>query len=63
MTQPPNPTIEEMRSFALRHGLDTLTTEHLTRMAELAVYVGALGRDLPRPPRKEEAPASYCGPR
>jgi hypothetical protein len=30
-------------------------------MLELAVYVGALGRSLPRPPRKEDAPASSGG--
>lgn len=54
---PPNPSIEDMRAFSHRHGLGNLTSEQLARMAELAAYVGALGQSLPRPPRKEDAPA------
>ena len=61
MTEPPNPTVDEMRAFASRHGLNNLTAEQLTRMTELAVYVCALGRSLPRPQRNEDAPASSGG--
>lgn len=58
MTAAPKPTFDEMQAFAHRHGLMKLTPEHLARMAELASYVGDLGRELPRPSRKEDAPAS-----
>ncbi len=46
-----------MTAFAHRYGLDKLTPEHIARMAELAVYVGELGRSLQRPPAKENVPA------
>lgn len=51
------PTIEEIEAFARRYGLEKLSPEHLARMVELAVYVGDLGRELPRPLRKEAPPA------
>lgn len=57
------PSDTEIKAFADRHGLDKLAPEHLARMAELAVYVGDLGRTLPRPPRKEDAPAPIFDPR
>lgn len=57
MTTMPKPSLEEIQAFARRYGLDNLAPEHLARMTELAVYVGELGRTLPRPPRKENAPA------
>ncbi len=57
MTTGTMPSLAEIRAFALRYGLDALTPEHIARMAELAVYVGDLGRALPRPPRKQDAPA------
>ena len=67
MTIATKPTLEEMQAFARRHGLEALAPEHLARMTELAVYVGDLGRNLPRPAQKEDAPASTCiaprGPR
>lgn len=50
------PTIEDMRAFARRYDLERLTPAHLARMAELAVYVSDLGRTLPRPSRKDDAP-------
>ena len=56
------PTIEEIRAFALRDGLDKLSQEQLARMAELAVYVGELGRTMSRPPRKEDPPAAAYDP-
>jgi len=56
------PTNEEIAAFARRHGLGRLAPEHVARMAELAVYVGDLGRELPRPPRKEDAPAGVFSP-
>ena len=57
------PTLAEITAFALRHGLDKLTPEHLARMAELAVNVGDLGRTLPRPARKDDMPAPTFNPR
>ncbi len=57
MTTQPKPAIEEIAAFARRHGLDNLTPEHVARMAELAIYVGDLGRTLPRPPAKDDKPA------
>ncbi len=57
------PSIDEIRAFARRHGLERLGEDHLARMAELAHYVGDLGRTLPRPARKEDAPAPSYEPR
>lgn len=57
MTTPMPPSRDEMTAFARRYGLDKLTPEHIARMAELAVHVGALGRTLRRPPAKENFPA------
>ena len=54
----PKPTDAEIEAFAHRHGLGNLAPEHIARMAELAVYVGELGRTLARPSRKEDAPAA-----
>ena len=51
------PTLDEIQAFARRYGLAKLTAEHLARMTELAAYVGDLGRELPRPPRKDDGPA------
>ncbi len=51
------PSLAEIEAYAHRHGLDNLAPEHIARMAELAVYVGDLGRTLPRPSRKEDTPA------
>ena len=56
------PILDEMRAFARRHGLDRLSDDHLARMAELAHYVGDLGRTLPRPALKEDAPAPSYEP-
>jgi hypothetical protein len=58
MTSQLPPTREAITAFARRCGLEKLTPEHLARMAELAIYVGELGRTLPRPPEKENAPAA-----
>lgn len=55
MTTSDKPTIEDMQAFAHRYGLTKLSTKNLERMAELAVYVTELGRQLPRPPNKEDA--------
>lgn len=58
MTDPlPKPTLDEITAFARRHGLDRLPPEHLARMTELAFYVSELGRGLPRPAEKQDAPA------
>lgn len=57
MSTAPKPTPEEMRTYALRYGLDKLAPEHLARMAELAPYVSDLGSTLPRPACKADAPA------
>ena len=54
----PKPSLAEIEEFARLHGLVNLAAEHIARMAELAVYVGELGRTLPRPSRKEDAPAA-----
>jgi hypothetical protein len=56
MASSDKPSADEIRRFAKRHGLDMLSSEHLDRMAELAVYVADLGRTLPRPPEKAVAP-------
>lgn len=58
MTPPPKPTLEEIAAYARRHGLDKLSPAHIARMAELAVYVGELGRTLPRPAAKDDKPAT-----
>ena len=58
MSEPMKPTVAEIQAFARRHGLDKLAPEHLARLAELAVYVGDLGRTLPRPDQKADAPAA-----
>lgn len=59
MTDPvPKPTLEDITAFARRHGLERLPPEHLARMTELALYVSELGRGLPRPLLKEDAPAA-----
>lgn len=58
----PQPSLDEMRAFARRYGLEKLAPEHLARMAELAVYVGELGRTLSRPVRKDDAPAPIFEP-
>ncbi len=58
----PKPSLEEIDAFARRHGLVNLAPEHIARMAELAVYVGDLGRTLPRPMHKEDAPATSFVP-
>ncbi len=52
------PSHAEIEAFAHRHGLANLTPEHIARMAELAVYVGDLGRTLARPSCKEDVPAA-----
>lgn len=57
MTCPTPPSIQEITAFAHRYGLDNLNPAQLARMAELAVYVGELGRTLPRPPAKDNFPA------
>ena len=57
-TQSSAPTLEDVTAFARRHGLERLAPEHLARMTELAAYVADLGRALPRPLRKEDAPAA-----
>lgn len=54
MSTDEKPHLDEIRSFARRHGLEKLAPEHVARLAELAVYVGALGAGLPRPTRKED---------
>lgn len=58
MSETPTPTLAEIEAFARRHSLEKLSPGQLARMAELAVYVGDLGRMLPRPARKEDAPAT-----
>lgn len=62
MAEEHRPSVEEIAAFARRYGLEKLAPEHVARMAELAQYVGSLGRDLPRPPRKEDAPAPTFRP-
>jgi hypothetical protein len=59
--QPPKPTLDDITAFARRHGLERVAPEHLARMTELAAYVADLGRTLPRPTRKDDAPASTFG--
>lgn len=63
MANATKPSHDAIEAFALRHGLDKLSPEHLARMAELAVYVGDLGRTLPRPTRKDDLPAPTFSPR
>ncbi|MGJ5180304.1 hypothetical protein ACQR16_22275 [Bradyrhizobium oligotrophicum] len=57
MNDVPPTSIAEIEAFARRHGLTTLTPEHLARMAELADKVAATARALPRMPSKEDEPA------
>jgi hypothetical protein len=57
MSEAQKPSLGEIEAFARRFGLDKLSSEHLARMAELAVHVGDLGRTLPRPRQKEDSPA------
>lgn len=57
MTESLKPSLAEIEAFARRYGLERLAPEHIARMAELAIYVGELGRTLPRPARKEDGPA------
>ena len=59
---PQKPSRGEIEAFANRHGLHKLAPEHIARMMELAVYVGDLGRTLPRPAHKEDAPAATFMP-
>ena len=58
MTDSLKSSLAEIEQFARRYGLARLTKEHLERMQELAPIVAELGRDLPRPPQKSDAPAA-----
>ena len=49
--------LSDMESFASRHGLKQLSTDNLTRLAELAPRIAQLGSSIPRPPYKSDAPA------
>lgn len=50
-------TGQDIEKWARSFGLERLKPEHIARMAELSVYVTDLCRNLPRPARKEDAPA------
>jgi hypothetical protein len=54
----PDLTEEEMARYAARHGLTTLTPEHLARMRELATRVAQVGSSIPRMSDKADEPAS-----
>lgn len=50
----------DIKPFARIHGLERLSPQHLARMAELAPRIAQLGRTIPRPPDKLDAPAQRC---
>jgi hypothetical protein len=50
-------TDDEMRRYAARHGLTTLSPEHLSRMRELATKVASVSGNIPRMPAKSDEPA------
>ncbi|GGF55119.1 hypothetical protein GCM10007301_13380 [Azorhizobium oxalatiphilum] len=51
------PTIEEIRLYAARHGLQGLPEDQFARLGELAQTVREAGLALPRMPSKEDEPA------
>jgi heterodisulfide reductase subunit C len=51
-------TDDDMRQYAARHGLTTLSPANLTRMRELAERVAQTGAAIPRMPNKSDEPAS-----
>jgi aspartyl-tRNA(Asn)/glutamyl-tRNA(Gln) amidotransferase subunit A len=57
MAGPASYSVAEIEAFARRFGLSGLSAEHLRELAERAGMVAALGRDLPRMPRKDAEPA------
>ncbi len=50
-------TEDEMRRYAARHGLTTLSPENLAKMRELSVRVAATGLSIARMPDKADEPA------
>lgn len=58
MPDPKPWTLEEITAYAARHGLGALDNEALERMRLIADKVTLAGTTLPRPPRKDDEPAS-----
>lgn len=50
-------TLEEIESYARRHGLINLDKTHMERLRELADKAAQAGRELPRMPAKADEPA------
>ena len=50
--------LDEMRSYAARHGLTTVTAENLDRIRALSAHVAATGRAIRRIPDKADEPAT-----
>jgi hypothetical protein len=57
-TQKVEPTIQEAKAFAQRHGLSGLKSEYLARLRELIGPVAVYGQQVRRSPHKEHSPAS-----
>ena len=51
-------TLDEMQSYAARHGLTTVTAENLNRIRALSAHVAATGRSIRRMPDKADEPAA-----
>jgi hypothetical protein len=58
MSDSPAWTLDEIKTYAKRHGLTTIEPEHLERMVELANRVSAAGIAIPRMAKKSDEPAS-----
>ncbi len=55
-------TDDDMRAYAARHGLTTLTPAQLARMRELAERVAFVGAAVKRMPNKSDEPAFVFTP-
>jgi hypothetical protein len=57
MTDGKKPETSAIEEFARMHGFESLSLEHIARMAELAPRIAQLGSGIPRPQQKSAAPA------
>lgn len=57
-TKTVEPTIDEAKAFAQRHGLSHLKPEFLARLSELIAPVAFYGQQVRRSPHKDNPPAS-----
>lgn len=56
-SSPPKITTDEIKAYALRHGLTNLSDEQLLRLAEIGDVVAEVSLRLPRVPAKSDEPA------